>query len=85
MKKAMRRVLGLLMKAFASPPEVPAERILSVALSPRYDGMSGQYVYEDAIRRHDEEALDDVAVERLWSLSKEAVRAWRAAMPSASR
>ncbi len=71
--KGVRRVLGLLMKAFASPPEVAAERILAVALSPRYDGVSGQYVYEDAIRRHDREALDNAAVERLWSLSQESV------------
>ena len=70
----IRRVFGLLMKAFASRTEVAAERILTVALSPRYEGVSGQYVYEDDVRQHDREARDDTAVERLWSLSHESVR-----------
>ena len=73
--KGLRRLWRPLMKVFAAPAEVAAERILTVALSPRYDGMSGQYVYEDAVRRHDPRALDDAAVERLWALSEESVRA----------
>ncbi len=73
--KGVRRVLGLLMKAFASPPEVAAERILAVSLSPRYDGVSGKYIYEDAVRPPNKEALDDATVERLWSLTQEAIRA----------
>ena len=71
----MMRVFGLVLKAFGSPPEVAAERILSAALSPRYEGVNGQYIYEDAVRQHDSKALDDAAVERLWSISEESVRA----------
>ena len=71
----MGRLWRLMMKTFASPPEVAAERIVTVAVSPQYDGVSGQYVYEDAVRQHDRKALDDAAVERLWSLSQEFVRA----------
>ena len=71
----VRRVWPLVMNAFGSPPEVASERILAAALSPRYDGVSGQYIYEDAIRQHDKAALDDAAVERLWSLSEESLQA----------
>ena len=68
------RVFGLLMKVFAGPPEVAAERILTAALSPRYDGVSGQYIHKDAVREHVKAALDDAAVERLWSISQDSVR-----------
>ena len=61
-----------LMNWLASPPEVGAERILTVALSPTYERVSGQFVSEDAIRQPNREALDDAAVERLWALSLEA-------------
>ena len=70
----MGRLWRLMMMAFASPPEVAAERIISVAASLRYEGVSGQYVYTDSVRQHDRKALDDASVERLWSLSQEAVR-----------
>ena len=73
--RGMMRVFGLVLKVFGSPPEVASERILSAALSERYDGVNGQYIYEDAVRQHDRQALDDAAVEHLWSLSEESVRA----------
>ena len=63
----------LLMSWLASPTEVGAERILTVALSPKYEGVSGQYVNEDALQPPNREALDDAAVERLWSLTEAAV------------
>lgn len=73
--KGAARIWKPLMNWFASPPAVGAERILTVALSPKYDGVSGQYVHEDAVRQPNREALDDAAVERLWALSQEAIHA----------
>ena len=73
--KGVKRIWKPLMNWLASPPEVGAERILTVALSPRYEGVSGQYVNEDAVRQPNKEALDDAVVERLWALSQEAAHA----------
>ncbi len=71
----VKRIWKPLMKWLASPPDVGAERILMVALSPKYADVSGQYFNEDAIRQPNEEALDDAAVERLWEVSQAAIRA----------
>ena len=71
----IQKISRPVMNRFASPPEVGAERILTVALSPRYDSVSGKYIYEDAIRPPNKEALDDAIVERLWPLTQEAIRA----------
>lgn len=56
---------------FASKAEVGADRILRLALSDEYKGVSGKYVYEDAIRDPNPEALDDRLVDRVWTLSME--------------
>ena len=58
---------------FASKPEVGGDRILRVALSKEYETISGQYVYEDAIRDPNPEALDRELVEKVWKISKEQV------------
>lgn len=71
--KGVKRIWKPLMNWLASPPEVGAERILTVALSPKYEGVSGQYVSEDAVRQPNKEALDDAVVERLWALSQKAI------------
>lgn len=68
------RVWGrVVMQRIASPPEVGAERIIRVALSPEYEGVTGRYIYEDEVGLPNAEALDDDIVERVWSLSREAV------------
>ncbi|TKG91490.1 SDR family NAD(P)-dependent oxidoreductase [Puteibacter caeruleilacunae] len=54
----------------ASKPEVGADRILRVALSKEYEGVSGKYVYEDAVRDPNPEALDEDIVDRVWEISK---------------
>ncbi|WP_420438762.1 hypothetical protein [Candidatus Palauibacter sp.] len=74
------RIWAQVMRWLASPPEVGAERIIRVALSPEYEGVTGQYIHEDEIRPPNEEALDDAVVERVWSLSREAM-----AMPAPTR
>lgn len=70
--KGVDRIIGVpYMFFFASKPEVGGERILRVALSEEYNGVSGQFVYEDKIRDPNPEALDDKLVDRVWAISKE--------------
>jgi NAD(P)-dependent dehydrogenase (short-subunit alcohol dehydrogenase family) len=54
-----------MMRAVASPPEVGADRIVRLAVSSEFDGVSGEFVYEDAIRPPNAEALDPAVVARL--------------------
>lgn len=61
------------MMLFASKPEVGADRILRLALSDEYKNVSGKFVYEDAIRDPNPEALDDELVETVWTISKEQI------------
>lgn len=68
--KGWERMVGVpYMFFFASKAEVGADRILRVALSKEYENVSGQFVYEDAIRDPNPEALDDELVERVWNIS----------------
>jgi len=55
----------VMMNAFASPAEVGADRIVRLAISSDYEGVSGVYVYEDKILPPNPEALDDEIVARL--------------------
>lgn len=56
---------------FASKPEVGADRILRVALSDEYNNVSGKFIYEDAVRDPNPEALEDLLVDKVWNISKE--------------
>lgn len=68
--KGWEAIIGIpYMMFFASKPEVGADRILRVALSDEYDGVSGEFVYEDAIRDPNPEALDNKLVDRVWDIS----------------
>lgn len=58
---------------FASKPEIGADRILRVALDKEYSISSGNFVYEDAIREPNPEALDNELVEKVWAISKEQI------------
>ena len=58
---------------FASKPEVGGDRILQVALSDEYEGVSGEFVYEDRIKDPNPEALDNNLVEKVWEISKKQV------------
>ena len=70
--KGWERIIGVpYMFFFASKPEVGGNRILRVALSKEYEGISGQFVYEDKIRDPNPEALNDNLVDKVWALSKE--------------
>ena len=55
---------------FASSPEVGADRILRLAFSPDFEGVTGEFIYEDKIKAPNPEALDDELVDKIWELSK---------------
>lgn len=70
--KGWERLIGVpYMMFFASKPEVGAHRILRLALSDEYSQVSGKFVYEDAVRDPNPEALNDQLVEAVWKLSQE--------------
>lgn len=70
--KGWERLLGVPYMFFcASKTSVGARRILRLALSNEYEGVSGQYVYEEAIRQPNPEALQPELVNRVWRLSLE--------------
>ncbi|MCY4163514.1 MAG: SDR family NAD(P)-dependent oxidoreductase [bacterium] len=68
--KGKERVGSILMLLFASPALVGADRIVRLAVSSAYEGVSGQFVFEDAARLPNPEALDDTIVERLMEVSR---------------
>ena len=73
--KGWEAIVGIpYMFFFASKPEVGADRVLRVALSQEYENVSGKFIYEDAIRDPNPEALDDAIVERVWNISMEHVK-----------
>lgn len=63
-----------LMKFCAEPTENGADRIITAAIAPQYDGISGKFIYETAIRDPNPEALDDELVEKVWIVSKQHVK-----------
>lgn len=70
--KGWERIIGVpYMRFFASEPEVGANRILRLALSDEYKDISGEFVYEDAIRDPNPEALNDELVDKVWAISKQ--------------
>ena len=70
------RFFPFLMRTFASPPEVGADRIVRLAVSSEYRGISGTYVNEDTIASPNPEALDAKVRERLMQLSEATVARW---------
>lgn len=75
----MRRAKGLMMipviwsRLFASEPRVGAERILALATSNAYSGVSGKFVYENYIREPNKQAADAELVKRVYKVSREQV------------
>ena len=70
-----RGVQGLfryVMRVFASPPEVGADRIVRLAVSSEYQGVTGTYVNEDAIAAPNPEAQDPAVQEKLMQVSESA-------------
>ena len=59
------------MRVFASPPEVGADRIVRLAVSSEYEGVTGTYV-SDAIAAPNPEAQDPAVQEKLMQVSESA-------------
>jgi len=56
---------------FASKAEVGGDRILRLALSKEFEGVSGKFIFEDAEKDPNPEALNEDIVEKVWAISKE--------------
>ena len=66
----LKRIGQIMMNlGVAESADVGADRILTLAIASQYDGVSGEYVYEDHIRDPNKEALDDELVNKVWDLS----------------
>ncbi len=63
----------VMMRFSASPPLVGGDRIVRLAISSAYDGVSGEFVYEDEARDPNPQALDAQTVEQLREASRAAV------------
>ena len=61
---------NVMMRLIASPPLVGADRIVRLAVSSAYEGVSGQFIFEDEARPPNKEALDGEIVERLMEVSR---------------
>lgn len=75
----MRGVAGLfrpIMRIFASPPEVGADRIVRLAISSEYEGVTGVYVSEDTIKAPNPEAQDPAMREKVIRISESSVVRW---------
>ena len=75
----MKGVQGLfrtIMRLFASPPEVGADRIVRLAISSEYQGVTGVYVSEDTIKAPNPEAQDPATREKLMRISESSVAQW---------
>lgn len=69
--KGWERVFVTLFGRLAAPTWVGGERIVAAALDKEYDGVSGQFIYEDVLSTPNPEALDDAKASRLLELSRE--------------
>ena len=69
--KGFERVFSQLFGSLAAPTWVGGERIICAALDPRYNNVSGKYIYEDMLLDPNPIALDDSNVSRLIQLSRD--------------
>ncbi|MCY4017252.1 MAG: SDR family NAD(P)-dependent oxidoreductase [Gammaproteobacteria bacterium] len=69
------RIWQWIMNWMASPPEVGAERIVRVALSPEYEAVSGQFIDEDTVCPPGSYVPDDESIARLWALVEQTAAA----------
>ena len=73
--RGLDRIIGIpYMFLFASKTEVGFDRILRLALSKEFDGVTGKIIYEDTEKVLNPVALDDSLVEQIWEISKEHVK-----------
>lgn len=53
----------------AAPTFTGANRIITAAIAPQYDGVSGKFIYEDYVRTPNKEAQDAAIVDAVWDIS----------------
>ena len=80
--KGVQGLFRWVMRVFASPPEVGADRIVRLAISSRYSGVSGKFVSEDDIEEPNPEALDEAIRDELIRISESALSRWMKAPPA---
>ena len=83
--KGIQGLFRGIMRLFASPPEVGADRIVRLAVSSAYQGRTGEFVSEDTIEAPNPEALDPTVREELTGVSESAVARWTGAKPDPRR
>ncbi len=69
--RGWERIFTLLFSRLAAPTWVGGERIVAMALDKKYEGLSGEYIYEDIQGSPNPEALDLVKAAKLMDLSFE--------------
>jgi len=70
------KIMQFFMRVMASPTEVGADRIVRLAVSSEYQGISGSYVAEDDIKPHHPEAQVAAKREQLMQISEKALTQW---------
>lgn len=63
------------MRVFASPPQVGGDRVVRLAVSSEYEGVTGTYVNEDTIAAPNPEAQDPAVQAKLMQVSESATAA----------
>lgn len=73
--RGLDRIIGTIyMFLCASKTEVGGDRILRLALSKDFEGVSGKFIFEDAEKDPNPDALNDELVERIWNTSMQHIR-----------
>ena len=66
-----KKIIGGIYAFFsAEKTENGADRILRLALSKEFEGVTGKFIYEDAERDPNPEALKGTLVDKVWEISK---------------
>ncbi len=69
--KGLERLFYVMFGRLAAPTWVGGERIIAAALDSKYEGVSGEFIYEDILLAPNPLALDDANVDRLMEISRE--------------
>ncbi|WP_082831155.1 SDR family NAD(P)-dependent oxidoreductase [Pseudovibrio sp. W64] len=83
--KGIPGIFRLIMRIFASPPEVGADRIVRLAISSRYSSVTGTYTDEDKISEPNPEAKDTSIRTKLMQISDASTARWRASLSEACK
>lgn len=71
-----QKIMQFFMRVMASPTEVGADRIVRLAVSSEFQGVTGTYVSEDDIKPHHPEAEVAAKREQIMKISENALSRW---------